>query len=267
MDPIYHYTNISSALSILQYKQLYMTQIDFLNDSEETSLLAERFYAEVFKKFSFNKSDNPLSEAAKDIVCKEIFTTSFCLDPFVLPMWGYYAQGQGIVIEFSFLSSKRNMISRKGIDYLKDEEIEEIVKNALEELPNKIDGLKFPIAFTDAERKLFLKSLDTKHDMFAHEQEVRLEYRNIITAELGDPIKFSKQIKFRHTGSSIKPYIEMGFEDLGIRPSKIIVPRKAANADETLVPGLKELIRCYYSRNLVANDYEVPVEIVDLPLR
>jgi hypothetical protein len=119
-EKIYHYTNLESLKNMLEYKSLWATNCEYLNDLLEQKTLENEF-DEIF-----DVNDEAISLYAKNIITNSLtklrkltYIISFTEDNDSIAMWRNYGNN-GIVLEFDASEmvniAKQNVINIIGRD-------------------------------------------------------------------------------------------------------------------------------------------------------
>ncbi|MDR3001857.1 MAG: DUF2971 domain-containing protein [Fibromonadaceae bacterium] len=232
---LYHYTNLSALVGIIETKRLWATHTGFLNDKSEVKYSFEDIIIPVMMEFPQNKVFKDILKGINELnkkICA--YVTSFSRKGDNLGQWRGYGKGQNSVcIGFNaekFASNdndKEHGLLRK-IEYKKENQ-EESIRNYLSEVdkviskcPNNLDVdielyarlLSFPYYF----------SAKTKCDFWEEEAEWRLIY-------LAEYCKFKYiEQEFRISRADLVPYYAIDpfnseeiFKKEGI--SEIILPQ------------------------------------------
>lgn len=102
----YHYTNASSLISILRNKEVWLSNVRFMNDTSEL-----RYAVDLLRTTSSSKvyPDPVIASAVKEHISKHMipklnertsrqFVLSFSLDPDSLHLWNYYGKNDGYAL-------------------------------------------------------------------------------------------------------------------------------------------------------------------------
>jgi hypothetical protein len=229
---LYHYTNASSLISIIENKEFWISQRDFMNDKYEIKYPFEQFL-EIFKKnktISYNPDyyiENHLSSLHNQYIL------SFSLLPDSLHQWSYYGKNDGYCLGIK----KGNLI--KLLTELKIEfSCGKVIynKNIYEPLLKKI------INFLDTFNGSGLKAYIDHSVLFEYEDILNIllscikqEY-NSLENEYRFMIMGDKKY-FRAKNGLIIPFSKLKLEPMPIEEI-IIGPRIS---DELVENGLKQL--------------------------
>ena len=271
---IFHYSDISSFVGMLENNELWVSNSNFLNDPSEVSYANTIFKSELN---NFSGEDEKYFERLE----KWIFGVSECHDKFILSLsvnnnslnlWERYANGKGCCLHFDFdrlieqLKGFRMPETPKQYDgYFVILYSYEKQKKIMNELLNKY--LKFqknnpyssPIdtedtANTASEIYSFLHHL--KHEAYKDEEEVRcvfsLPNRNGCTIEE----YWKNNINFRTRENKIIPYIKLGIDFKKILKAISLGPL-STEIDKL---GVEDYLYSKGFRN-------IPVDISNIPYR
>lgn len=203
---VYHYTNFSTALLIIESANLRATRIDLLNDTEEITYAKKIISQQLCKEFpgaSPEDAERDLEEIFYKAMGRIIYITSFCgkdssLDPThhangLLSMWRSYGNDGGCAIIFKTkniydqTNKLRESLNETSPALLMDEVIYKgkndadpeyckrlslFADNAAKFLKNREDRNSYDMG------KIFINLLQlmlyTKHPAFFEEREVRI---------------------------------------------------------------------------------------------
>ena len=252
IDILYHYTDSSSLMGIINNNVLWSTNINFLNDTTEYTHgleLAEDILNEKKNSENLIKID-ALRLSLKQILHCNIFITSLSEKGDLLSQWRSYGQGtNGVSIGFSKenLEKKVNNNSEKKLIkciYDKDEK-----KRILTEIIDKALSLDFntnafisdnaPRAINpNFQHDMMFAAASFKDDSFDEE----IEWRLITLLSHKDV----SRVKFRVGKSAIIPYIEYKLGQINDYLSEIIIGptpnKKSAERGLMLFLGQKKIL-------------------------
>jgi hypothetical protein len=265
---IYHYTNLTAALGILESQSLWATHYRYLNDTGELEVF-RRALACWRKAMVVQRQpvDRLLRELLNSLLGEtrqpqetEAYVISFCRDGGDrLSQWRAYGKGAGCALGFD-KRELENLIKKEHERYYFDSSyIGRIYYGNIDRLPRRIsDNLIECIAILedrlagqehDFHRavNLFIKGISSfKHEGFSEEKEYRLT-TFVPTSQRDNPEdhigRLPKPIKFRVVDDIIIPYIELFGEGYHLPIKKIIVgppPRESAHHYRALQTILKE---------------------------
>jgi hypothetical protein len=104
-DVVYHYTNVTSFMNLLQSRRLWASRSEFLNDATEFRYGQKVALEQINRLKNANSKYEPAANLIrKHTIGDEIessFVTCFCADGDLLSQWrGYSSHGQGISVGF-----------------------------------------------------------------------------------------------------------------------------------------------------------------------
>jgi len=275
-EKIYHYTNLESLKNMLEFKSIWATNCEYLND-----LLEQKTLENEFDKI-FDVNNEPISLYAKKILTKDLikfrkltYIISFTSDNDSIAMWRNYGNN-GIVLEFDTSEmvsiAKQNIINIIGRDnkniklstcniygyaiyddlFLKDlfEFLFKTARNEYKAAPNsKKDKISFEHQ-VETILALYKAYFVKKDKNFSFEKEFRMVF-TINEEDIG------KVEKFRIKNNMYIPYIDIKFIKNGYLPLKSITINPEQK-DHMYESGLKHLllaynynIPIYYSKNRI----------------
>lgn len=271
-DNVYHFTTFDAAFSILQNQQLWMTNVDYLNDPVENKLLKRKF-VDVFRNEPYFEDYN--LERYLEIVEKVnmfLFTASFTKKLDSIPLWANYAKN-GVAIEFevsdlSLLETdSKDAVFAGDIRYLTEIEISDRVDSVVKAFKNDNphEGKKESELVTELmnyTHSLIHEALGYKHMDFIYEDEYRIGFKNTPTEKFTQ-----KEIRFRHNGSMVKPYITCSFKELGLKVKSINISEAAGSMDETLKPAFELLLADLVYKGKSSPMDQIQVELINTKIR
>lgn len=239
-DIIYHYTDGTGLIGIMQSQSLWATDYRYLNDYSELKILHEYMLGKL-ERLSYNPhikkeveqilsvflpevigsiADNPLDP--------KIFVTSFCRCGDLLSQWRGYGLDGGYAIGFDYpaLDTMRKDEYNKRCFFMSlfdfvvynDETIPKSFENSIDNLINMLgDFFNKPQPQREEALKLYIENLPLlKHKGFFEEQEYRLVFATK-SAQVSD-------IKFRYRSGVAVPYIVLfGDEHIPLPIREIVV--------------------------------------------
>lgn len=218
---LYHYTDLNALVSILRSGELWLTNVNFLNDHAEYTVgrkyLKESLYAYVEKiveKLTSEKLgyDFKFVDAIFD---RFVYLTSFCMEKDLLSQWrGYCPQSGGYAIEFSGQGIANSVAGIPDVMFLicnydkksskshLDQAVLEVVK-IMNDIILKKSTLDHEALLSNAKKlnSILFSTLIQKHEKFSEEKEVRLACQSI-----------EREKKFRVKNSILVPYIPITFD-------------------------------------------------------
>ena len=242
---LYHYTTAEGLLGMLQSRQLWATNVRFMNDTSEMAhgieLVRETFTTiepEVVRRSSIRKLAFESARTAIDAMVTDAekftkhFAVSFCSDGNLLSQWRGYGQlGGGFAVGFAsqdvgryaaeILSSyqgnpKDLAVFLRKVEYKEDEQ-RDLVRGWIRFLVDTLAAVKDHRAMLDAElwttgpagvvaRMIYECLVCFKHHGFAEEGEYRLIQQGRIGSE--DVCK----VAFRARSGRLVSYAPLTFE-------------------------------------------------------
>jgi hypothetical protein len=258
---VYHYSNESALLSIIQNNSLWLTDRKYMNDRQDSTYIENKF----LNKFSEKMKHTNLT---KPIVPQYIFSTSIIEDSFLhYNCYGNYSiEFDTIELEkyinkcieaFDTAGRLENPFFSSAVIY--DEKmVNNIVKIVVKEYTNSLEkAVNTPYAWEDGLfdqfgnwRTIFMHFFAIiKQNGFVCEHE----YRFLIETN-AENIK-----RYRVSGSEIIPYIELKFKNLPKIPIKSI--RIGPNANT-------QIDKEYLDKLLASNGYEnIDVKETELKIK
>lgn len=118
-DCFYHYTDAETALKILTKKELWMTHISYLNDTQEGKDL---------RKYLIPKIDSPEIYKILDYIDShyESYVCSFSKNGDLLSQWrGYCPKDEGYAIGFKQPEDFKSLTNRNGKEYFQGDKKED----------------------------------------------------------------------------------------------------------------------------------------------
>ncbi len=251
---LYHYTSLDGFQSIMQKRDFWISNIRYMNDSQEFENGKAICKEVIEKKFGIYDGDEvrrylqgllkvcdqSASQGFHVINSGDIFSLSFCSNGDILTQWQFYGN-EGISIGFENAVSTFDAITFMNEDQY-DDEIKE--KNPMEMFPHDAIRL-FPqriIYEDDMKRKIFESILDIginfinrfsdTADMciegisdalfyyFALMKDAHFEHEHELRF-LNYFNKDNTRIHFRKRNGILLPYIKMKILDVNCQPHKI----------------------------------------------
>ncbi|OFE13449.1 hypothetical protein PHACT_10130 [Pseudohongiella acticola] len=269
---LYHYTDLHALISILTNSELWLTDVNFLNDHAEYSV-GRKYLKEKLNDF-VEKVTHAVSgvklgydfEFIDAIFDRSVYLTSFCMQKDLLSQWrGYCPQSGGYAIEFYGQGIADSVSGNKDSAFLicnydsklskshLDEVLLEVLKIITEAYLKK-EKPEYDRMLEQVEKMntILFSTLVQKHEKFYEEKEVRLACQSTL-----------REKKFRVKNSVLVPYVPFKFDVNTV--SKIII---GPMADQAIAErGLSQFLE-----SLVANkDHplsKLPViEHSDIPFR
>ncbi|WP_329502693.1 DUF2971 domain-containing protein [Klebsiella aerogenes] len=268
---IFHYTDLHGLLGIVSNNELWATNINFLNDSEESvhgckcfrntiSQASEEIIPENQKPALLKAIDNyERGKASRyDSVEKHVYSISFCKGEDKLSQWRGYGNKQGVCIEFDkdelikFVQNEFLTCVAKDVVYTSEKNTVEMSKGLVDFFnSNEIDLVKIRDSFiliASTYNHLAKIIPFFKNDSFTEEDEFRL----VFTPWMNLP-----EVHFRVNENGLIPYIILkgtGKENLPIK-SITIGPTKDYSFVEA---GVKMLLMNKGYDKVAINPSKVP---------
>lgn len=215
---IFHYTNFTGALGILESAKIRLFSVHHLNDTKEMKEGAETAKRMMFSEMkSIGVVDDNIKkyfDSALGIMGGfPVFTASFSSEPDLLSQWRAYCRPHGYALGFSVkqireLSFEHGMILG-DVKYSRSEK-EEVLRPAVQKLSYaiKADGSEVFLSKIKSGyyQKLFFELCEsiafTKNESFSEEREWRLTF-------VPRSPELLKRQKFIARASGIAPYVEI----------------------------------------------------------
>ena len=255
-QPIYHYTNIDGFMSILKNRDFWISNIRYMNDSQEfengknifkniyknkiqsANTLEKKFFEELIEICEKDSSIGSFKIRNKDI-----FAMSFCSDGDLLTQWQIYGNG-GVAIGFD--NPPKDPFDT--ITFMDEDQYEqEIIKTPPENMyphdelrlfPRKIIyddekkgkifdsivniGLKFMEAYSDDVMDMCLDGIsDALFYYFALMKDANFKHENESRFLYYFKQDSKAKICFRKRGNVILPYLRLKILDVNCCPHKI----------------------------------------------
>jgi Protein of unknown function (DUF2971) len=232
---LYHYTSPDGLLGIIQDRQIWATNLLFLNDSMELNYAIQMLQQAIEKmeanlpkeEFQFIKElgkqlgdiNAPLSQNINSI-----YVCSFSKNEDQLSQWrGYCPDGSGFSIGFDINSSLGKLIEEQNFKLFKciydENEQLEIIRRFLEEVLNNFRKYGNDLANTKRWEDFFQLAPMLKHPKFQEEDEWRL-----ISKPRG-----IDGVQFRSGKSMLIPYVKIKLDE---------------SKDKAGEDNKKEILRC-----------------------
>jgi hypothetical protein len=270
---LYHYTDQGGFIGIIEKKELWATQIQYLNDNKEFSLAID-IAREILEKKLSARLKRSVKEVIHDLENRlsRLETLNICVCSFseqgdLLSQWRGYSKGMaGYSIGFDSaklteVSSANSFLLRKCI-YDKNIQSAEISKvldklidkhkmtpDRIQKLPIPNGNLIIPTPFVnDVKAELSLIFPLMKHHSFKEESEWRLVSNGSID---------HKQLSFRTGKSNIVPYKKLEFEGLNKGLIKRVIIGHTPNK-ELAIRSTKDFLRKEHFINVQVSGSEIP---------
>ena len=221
-EKIYHYTSAEGLMGIVQNKELWFTNIYFLNDNQEVfytynlllDLIEElkgsikrELYKHIEDRCNCVLSEGYLNYESGVIGRHEYYIASFSLDDDNLSLWNYYSKSDvtGYNIEFHYDKFLKKFSIYGEVCY-DSEEQKQMLRNTIHKINPYINGKNNDYYLNKLFINFIIYSLFFKHQNFSSEKE----YRIII--ELDNFIDY-KKCSFRNKKGLIIPFYKLKFDD------------------------------------------------------
>lgn len=242
---VYHYTNLSSLMNILESNELWLSERSCMNDKNE-----ENFVKKFCKTLTTNSNNNPWKFI--ETTHQYLFSTSKEKDS--IHQWSYYGSGDGVCIEFE----REKLINLFGelfhwagyyygsVIYTKEWKYNSIGKTIIIDIYNKYKDILNNESEQKFQYEIVSEYLYTLIKQYGHHCEE--EYRFVITedsinfkinelkSENNDILIKSLTPSFRPMKSLIVPYIRIPFNPKNLISSIMIGPN---NHEDIAVKNLK----------------------------
>ena len=288
---LYHYTCIDAFISIMQNRNFWISNIRYMNDSQEfingktifKNVIQRRLQKESPKVTKFllkllNLCENDTSNGFLKINSKDIFSLSFCTDGDILTQWQCYGN-EGISIGFYNDFSSIDRITFMDENQY-NEEIKEIPPNEMKPHDELIFFVRKVIYNDEEKKQIFnqiidvgIKSIEkfngTIEDLCIDEiSDVLFYYFAIMKDEhfsheqeirfLHFTEKDDQKIHFRKKGKIILPYLKQKILNANCRPHD-----KFPVSDIVIAPGsCQEFVAESVKYFLAKSGYEYLVDKV-----
>lgn len=225
---VYYYCNLSTAVSVLKNKELWMTSIRNLNDSNE-SIAVYKLFFKLLEDFDLkNNKLTALLEYAKTPGAIQMYTTPlgaypeyitcFSKNPDSVSQWIAYADnGQGVAIGFDETElesiAKESGLNYQSITYVSEEDIRNLIPNAYGYLVENISDNN--LEMMDKAMDIIMESFPdgvcykTTHYESEHEKRIIYNYPTVIK-NLPDGWEI-KEIGVYAKSNLFNTYIPLGF--------------------------------------------------------
>jgi hypothetical protein len=265
---LFHYTDALAVLSIIENKKLWLTDIRFMNDSDE-ALDGAKYVAEEIKALTssgnvivdqalFHLQDFSIDMVLEGLAEQHAFIGSFSTRGDHLVQWRSYGN---YAIEFHE-TLKDHFSPMEACIY--DIQVKEALAKVLVDRARKaiadellkyddMDGYEISKALWDLGDAVNL----FKHQSFVDENEIRVCRLETSHSDL---------IKYRVRNGIIVPYLEIGFEPRHIKAVHV-GPMKN---QELAVASLKSFLNNFELRNIekdIWSDFDIKVVPSSIPYR
>lgn len=264
---LFHYTDVSAVKSILENEKLWLTDVRFLNDSEEmhdgisslvgyinNQLANSPNRHEFFRDAAEYIERGLVGKTGYGIDSRPVFICSFSRAGDLLSQWRAYGS---YAIEFV-----GEAISHEVFEcvYDDDEKLSRASSAALVSLDTISNDMATNDGFLDRDGYEAFSDLvglaaTFKHDSFSEEQEVRIIVGHDIDPEIDDGL----EIKFRTRGNLLIPFVEAGISFESIRAIHIGPMRD----QELAYISMKAFVeKVHLAREVTVHNFEHKVEVI-----
>lgn len=214
---LFHYTDVNAVKSILKNEKLWLTDVRYLNDSEEMHN-GIKTILDYIKNQVKNFPDRHefigraaeyiehglVGKAGYGIKNRPVYVCSFSRAGNLLSQWRAYGS---YAIEFVGGAVPHTLSECVYDDFEKLSQASSAALLSLEAISNDMlrnDGFTFDDG-CDAFSKLVELAATLKHESFSEEQEVRVIVGHDINPEIDDGL----EVEFRARGNILVPYVEL----------------------------------------------------------
>lgn len=236
---VYHYCNVSAAMSILKEKEIWLTDIRNLSDGNESIGVYKMFF-NLLEKQDTKRQLISMLECSKESGAIQLYETPlgaypeyiacFSKNPDLVSQWIAYADdGQGLAIGFDEKSfndiTDESILEYKSVSYVSVEDIEKHIPDIYKFLMDNLSNNKYDMMDKAMKKikQLYPSGMGIKTMHYASEQEKRIIYRYPEKIELPEGWKING-IKTYAKRNMINTYIPLSFPKDAIK--KIIVGPK-----------------------------------------
>lgn len=250
---MFHYTDANALLSIIQNKELWLSDVRYMNDSQEVIYGLSRLLKKIQANDEYSVFEHIIREfthsipnfeytkikGLDDLVKKSknkqsAFSMSFCNDGNLLSQWrGYTANMVGYAIEFDVdvliqELDNSSLSSYQLLECIYDENEHE---KAIDEI---IESLELGVMFNFADKILY-PITKLKHYDFKEEQETRLA------------IFTNSNINYRVVNGIFRPFIKLPLKNIEtVIKSITIGPHEHSIVAKE---SLEEMLNSYFSED------------------
>ncbi|WP_223430024.1 DUF2971 domain-containing protein [Pseudomonas sp. GL-B-26] len=271
---LFHYTDVNAVKSILENKKLWLTDVRYLNDSQEMHdgvsniLRYVKYQSDTFSKrheLFFNSAEfviarlGGLSDYGLDR--RPVFICSFSRASDLLSQWRAYGS---YAIEFSRDAMPAGL---SKCVYDADEKLERASDVALKSLMTIANDMECNDGFLDfpglkAYSDLVGLAATFKHESFSEEQEVRLIAGHDIDPDLDDGLP----VKYRSRGDILVPFVEV---DISLRNIKAIHIGPMRDQELACISMKAFLNNIRHAQEVALENYSHEIKVIksDIPYR
>lgn len=225
---IYHYTSIDGIIGILRNKELWFTNIYFLNDNQELFYtyklidevikeikkeLSNAFYEKIKARKNYLLSDDYFDQEKNVWARQEYYVASFSTDEDNLALWNYYTKTDttGYNICFKDYAFCKHSVAQGKVCYEKIKQKEMLKSTRLkhnEQYNNSPNNEKRGV-IRDLFYNFIIYSLFFKNEKY----KIENEYRVVMTVYNSSPDE-EENCYYRHKKGLIIPYIKFDLNKL-----------------------------------------------------
>ncbi len=231
---IYHYTSVDGIIGILRNKELWFTNIYFLNDNQELFYtyklidevtkeikkeLSETFYKKIKARQNYLLSEDFFEQEKNVWGRHEYYVASFSTDNDSLALWNYYTKSDitGYNIGFKDYAFTDHSVAQGKVCYEKIKQKEMLKSTILkhyEQYNNSPNNEKKSV-IRDLYYNFIIYSLFFKNEKY----KIENEYRVVMTVCNSSPDE-EKNCYYRHKKGLIIPYIKFDLNKLKSNSTK-----------------------------------------------
>lgn len=217
INNVYHYTDISGFISIMENHELWASHIAFMNDKSEYLHGKELFRERILQKIAnvsepekqvlqniIKSLDKEISDGVFPISSKDVFSISFSYNRDSLEMWRGYGKESGVAIGFDFSQCH----SLPGMCLIRKEMYEKLLEqynNIPENVCPNYEHRFLPISVLyEDEKKLELvdQAIDMGLTCFNNQAKSLVEIATIAASDFLSDLIFRLNPQLKHRGFS-----------------------------------------------------------------
>ncbi len=213
---LYHYTNDTALLKMLEYRTFWATDTDFLNDSSERSYAADALDDYMKKELPLSRL-GALGEAALfGRHLRRLYVVCFTSHQDLLGLWRGYGKGQGYALGFG-ANDLRGLATPWGVEdgSLNLARVSYGVEESLAAMKGHI------LASDDTPGAVFALGealetimVTTKHEAFRYEEETRIV---VSQRDFRRTSRRKDVLHFREGRFSVVPYVVLHWGNMPLR--------------------------------------------------
>lgn len=264
---LFHYTDVQAVKSILESESLRLTDVRYLNDSEEMhngistiidhlkhEVQADRERHEYFSLAAEYIEEGLVGKAGYGIENRPVFICSFSQAGDLLSQWRAYGS---YAIEFAANQIPHELSACLYDDFEKTPHASLAALTSLQVISDdmlKNDGHLDQPSY-EAFSTIVGLAATYKHESFSEESEVRIIVGHDVNPEIEDGL----DVKFRARGDMLIPYVELKFPLESIRAIHVGPMRD----QELAYISLKAFVdKLNLDRFVIDNDYLHDIEVI-----